>query len=417
VNTDGDVWYLITLSNNLPAWVSQYVAARVNDAPLGEVAMAATVPPSPTLSPTPTPTNTPTVTPTPIPSPTPVLPPGANGRVYAGSRVNLRSGPDQTYDSLGLLEPSAPLAVLGRNDAGTWVQANTFDGRSGWLLSQLVDAASFSLAALPVTWSGPPIPNGLIFDASVIAQARQIYARGQQLGNQTARFIVIGDSIIANTPEWAGIFTSIRNNTYTLGSFTELQTTIDFYRPGNSFGADFQTARAGYATRYILDPTWADPEFCEKRENVLTCEIRRSRPAFAIIYIGHIDMQGKSTSGYAENLDTIVQTLMNAGIIPVLNTVAYSEAAVSAINKLEWMAYMNTTIKETAARYNLPVVDFQSLAAQLPNNGCIPDGRHLTYGVDGVVNFNGDQHRYGKDLRELMNLQMMEALRVYVFQR
>jgi hypothetical protein len=77
---------------------------------------------------------------------------------------------------------------------------------------------------------------------------------------------------------------------------------------------------------------------------------------------------------------------------------------------------MNNIIRDAAARYNLPLVDFQPAASLLPGQGCISDGRHLTYGVDGVVNFAGDESRYGKDLRELMNLQMMEALRAYVFQ-
>jgi hypothetical protein len=34
-----------------------------------------------------------------------------------------------------------------------------------------------------------------------------------------------------------------------------------------------------------------------------------------------------------------------------------------------------------------------------------------------VVNFNGGERQYGKDLRELLTLQVMHDLRVNVFQR
>jgi uncharacterized protein YgiM (DUF1202 family) len=139
INPAGEVWYLITLPNGLPAWVSQAVAVRVDDAPLGQIAMAVTVPASPTLSPTPTLTATPT------------LPPGANARVHAESRVNLRKGPALTYFTLGLLDPYTPLAVIGRNEDGTWVQANTYDFRSGWILADLVDPVFLTVAALPIT--------------------------------------------------------------------------------------------------------------------------------------------------------------------------------------------------------------------------------------------------------------------------
>jgi hypothetical protein len=77
---------------------------------------------------------------------------------------------------------------------------------------------------------------------------------------------------------------------------------------------------------------------------------------------------------------------------------------------------MNNIIRDTATRYQLPLVEFQRAARRLPNQGCIEDGRHLSYRFDGVVNFGGDEQRFGKDLRELMNLQMMDLLRAYVFQ-
>ena len=109
INTEGDTWYLITLENGTEAWLSQWVAERMDNVPLGLIAQAATVPASPT--PLPTKTSTPTLT----PSPTSTLPPGANARIYEASRVNLRSGPGLGFAKLGLLEPNAPLQLIGRS--------------------------------------------------------------------------------------------------------------------------------------------------------------------------------------------------------------------------------------------------------------------------------------------------------------
>jgi uncharacterized protein YgiM (DUF1202 family) len=423
VNSVGDVWYLIELTNGTPAWISQYVAARGDDAPLGQIAQAATIPASPTPSPTLTPT------PTYTPSLTPTLPPGANARIYDDSRVNLRAGPGTNFSALGLMEPGAPLALIGRNTASTWVNVNTFDGRSGWVFRELVVVLNINIAALRVTWTEPTAVvvappagggrvgtgSGSLITGSTLANVRSIYARGQQRGNRPNSFIVVGDSVSARSPEWSPFFAAFGRGNYSLGAYGYLQPTVDFFQPSGSFGVDFQTARAGFATHFILDPVWADPAVCAPGETPLACEYRTRKPATAILYLGLMDMQISTIGAFQQNLDTIVRSLIDWGVIPILNTSTLANGSEIKQRFGADMDQINSIVRQMAARYQVPLMDFQQASYSLPNQGCLQDGAHLSYRIDGYTEFNGDERIYGKDLRELLTLQYLDELRNHVF--
>ena len=95
--------------------------------------------PSPTASPTPepTPTEAPTETPTSLPTDTPtvVLP-----RLIASRTVNVRAGPGTNYPVIDTLPSNVPLVIIGQNEQGTWWQAQSPDGRIGWVADSVVDA-------------------------------------------------------------------------------------------------------------------------------------------------------------------------------------------------------------------------------------------------------------------------------------
>ncbi len=99
-----------------------------------------------------TPRPTVTDTPTPAPSPTPL--PDA---LVARDQVNLRAGPGTLYNIIGGLHSGEPLTVVGRNNAGDWVQITTADGKAGWVASSLL---TFNLdpRTVPVAQNIPPPP-------------------------------------------------------------------------------------------------------------------------------------------------------------------------------------------------------------------------------------------------------------------
>ena len=75
-------------------------------------------------------------------------PAGPTGRVV--QRLNVRSGPGITFDTLGLLEPGVAVSLTGKNTTASWFQIDypAGPGGRGWVTSQYVqtDAA----ADLPV---------------------------------------------------------------------------------------------------------------------------------------------------------------------------------------------------------------------------------------------------------------------------
>lgn len=398
-----DVWYLIRYGDDTSAWVSGWVADRAHGAGLEQIALAATIPPSPT----PSPTNTPEPA-----SPTPTLLPGANAWIESGGAVNLRSGPGTIFASTSRLAPYTPLNITGRNADATWYSCMTFDGRVGWVSADFVALHGVDLANLPLLHLEPTAVSAA--SSSTSSQPlRTIYQQGQRLGNLANAFIVIGDSTSGGNNAILPFFTAFGRGSYTLGQYSYLQSTIDFF--AGSFGATFQTAQSGFATWFVLDPMWANPALCQPGETPLTCEIRLRRPSVAFVYIGIMDMLVGTPESYAQNLNTIVQTLTNSGVIPVLSTLTTSDATVTAAGNAGKIEAINRSIRLTANRYQIPLIDLQQAAHGLPNQGCLEDGHHLSFRVDGVTHFTGDEQIYGKDLRELLSLQMLHELRQTVF--
>ncbi len=93
---------------------------------------------------------TPTATPTPDP---PTATPQPAGPTAAGN-ANLRQGPGTEYAVVGGVAAGRPLAVVGRNAAGDWLQLD--DG--AWIAAFLVSGAD--VASLPVTAVTAFLPGG-----------------------------------------------------------------------------------------------------------------------------------------------------------------------------------------------------------------------------------------------------------------
>lgn len=125
-------------------------------APTPEPTATPTSPPPPTD--TPMPTDTPV--PTPVPSPTPTPQPEA---VVAVDLLNLRAGPDTSYDVLTMLEEGTRLKVVGRTEANDWLKVVTADGREGWVFAEMVtvssDVGAIAVAQAPPTPTPPPSPT------------------------------------------------------------------------------------------------------------------------------------------------------------------------------------------------------------------------------------------------------------------
>ncbi|MBC8100834.1 MAG: SGNH/GDSL hydrolase family protein, partial [Armatimonadetes bacterium] len=199
---------------------------------------------------------------------------------------------------------------------------------------------------------------------------------------------------------------------YNLGDYAGLQAVITHYsgtlaRDQNSFANTSLAAGPGWTTATALDPAYANPSVCAPGETPLACEYRLTLPAVALIMLGSNDVQYFGADTYAANLDRITQMTVDAGVIPILSTlpprIGY-EGQVDAFN---------TVVRETAARYGVPLWDYYGVMASLPNSGLSGDGLHPSTsprGYEGAADFSGDNLAYGYVMRNLTALQALDAV-------
>jgi lysophospholipase L1-like esterase len=109
---------------------------------------------------------------------------------------------------------------------------------------------------------------------------------------------------------------------------------------------------------------------------VLDKVLAQQDPEVAIVMIGTNDMRADET--YRKGLETVVEKCLAANCIPILNTIPPKR------NREDMVAAINVVIKETAAKYKVPLVDFHAeVVKRRPGktwDGTLigKDGVHLT---------------------------------------
>jgi len=116
-------------------------------------------PAKPTMTSEPTavpPTATPAA-PTATPEPPTVAPSPTSevSRLTANASVNVRSGPGTNYPQIGRLQAGQSFDITGKNPAGDWWQFD-FNGRSGWVVANLVRASGGERVQVAANIAPPP---------------------------------------------------------------------------------------------------------------------------------------------------------------------------------------------------------------------------------------------------------------------
>jgi hypothetical protein len=350
--------------------------------------------------------------------------------------VNVRPEPNIDNQPVGVIRAGTTVVVEGRNPGSLWLFVRTEDSSvRGWVdisfLALSEDArvntlpvvspaeADAGSADTPEVSDDPEATPGveatefvipeenldlptLVLTEPVLANVRAIYARGQQSGKSPASFMKIGESNTAGTVflcpfEWG---------TYELGDYGELQGIIDLFNQTKSFCRYNQTAQNGFATSNVLDSTWADPNDCEPNETPLACEVRRNVPAYAIIYMGIGDMGRLSPERYQENLTTMIRFLSDNGVVPIITTFPMADS----FNRDGNPQMFNQISRDVAAATRVPLIDLRVATYEYSNHGTGPDGYHLSVRDTAETTFTGDELMYGRTLRELLTLQVLNQL-------
>jgi lysophospholipase L1-like esterase len=359
-------------------------------------------------------------------------------------RAKLRVGPGTEWTFFGYAEAGENLHLDGRAPfTNIWVRATTADGRVAWIFGELVAASPVQLNTLPIVWDGTPITPGQPVEpapapttqeatavpeesapvnlapmphydvvSGISRHAREIYVKGQELGNHPNVFSKVGDSITVS-PYFLYPFGW---GTYNLRGYGDLQAVVNYFggtaaRDGNnSFSNPSLAAYNGITSSGILDPNSAWTQVCQTGESPLECEYRVVKPSIALIMIGTNDVVSVPLETYRANLTRIVQITVDRGIIPVLSLIPTRQGYENAI------AAYNQVIADTAAAFDIPLWNFGGSIYALDHNG-LSDGIHPSappgtapddYSVTG--DFTVENLRYGYTIRNLTALQVLDAV-------
>jgi uncharacterized protein YraI len=345
------------------------------------------------------------------------------------STLNVRTGDDTTNPAVGQLIVNTIVAIEGRNQIGNWLLIHTADNSiRGWVASRYINISSdIDISAVPVVGdviavaTEAPAEVAPMMSGAEIALAEQlsaipivptisgnavnIYRRGIEQGRNPQHFIQIGDSN-AESQAYLGL---LGQRNYTLGSYGYLESTIDYFVGGgiNSFTNKGQTAQSGNLTTTVIDPIFADPRYCPGTAP-LDCELNRTNPSIAIIYLGAADRQAIDHETYYNALRTIVERSIANNVLPILTLMPTKPHPQRSQQKgMEF----NMIMIEISRQYDIPLINMWSAVRDLPEYGMQNDLLHFTYGGVPFLSFTGRETQWGYTRWNLEVLKTLHALR------
>ena len=200
-----------------------------------------------------------------------------------------------------------------------------------------------------------------------------------------------------------------------LGPYGDLQAVIDQFegvpaRSGNwqkdSFATIGLAAAQGFNVASSLNPTWANPQWCQNSESPAACEYRVAKPTLAIIMFGTNDATYTEASTYDYYLRRLVALTLDSNVVPLLNTFPTRPEAP------EKSLLLNQIVVKVAADYGVPLVNLSRALEDLPNHGVDPqDTIHLSVPADKRVDvFSAQNLQAGFTVRNLVTLQALQAV-------
>ncbi len=200
----------------------------------------------------------------------------------------------------------------------------------------------------------------------VTVTAINTYQRGLALGNDPRAFSKVGDcqsisEVMLGIYDIPGRYTLRDEDAY-------LQETIDQFR--GSFNRDGYAVKGGFNAAAVLSPLWADPAVCLPGESPLECELRVHKPGIMIISL-EVWWEGRTVERYETYMRQIIETALEAGVVPILSTKA---------DNVEGDYSINYTTAKLAYEYDIPLWNFWLAVQPLDFRGLDPerDDFHIT---------------------------------------
>jgi hypothetical protein len=350
------------------------------------------------------------------PSSAPQIPQSENGIAGTTREIaHMYAGPGDDFAVLLVVPEGWPLLAVGRTEDAAWIQA-VVNHYTGWmnagLLTLYAETDTLPIPAdapirveLPVPLDGP---SGVI-ETSLRQSLREVYMRGQELGNYADVFSKVGDSITASNQ----FLTPLGQGEYDLDQYGYLEEALAFFsgREGegfDSFANSSFAARSGWSSDDVLEVGGNSSASCYPAETRLECEYRMTRPSIALIMLGTNDVGYLDSRTYRANMERIVQISLDLGIIPVLSTIPdrpYSRVAGRVFE-------FNAILVDIARTYEIPLWDYWLALQGLPNQGLSADNIHPSSDRSlGAGIFSPYGLTYGYNMRNLTALMMLYVIR------
>ncbi len=340
-----------------------------------------------------------------------VLPTGAQNRaqvIQMPSNLRLRSAPTTDSETIEFLTSGTTLLILQQSTDGTWYEVQV-EGttQQGWVAADFVQTLGEGDVPVSSTTFSDTVVNGIPILTGVNQNAVDIFKRGQAIGNRATVFTKIGDSITYT--DW--FLDTIGDGVYELGSYWYLQNVVDYFgvtpaRDENSFKHNSVAAQSGWSAHLMQDPDYASA-LCQVNETPLECEYRITRPSIALIMLGTNDVGFVDSYAFRINMEWVVQTTIDHGIIPVISTIP------NRLDKQERIPEFNGIIREIAQKYQIPLWDYHAILSTLPNEGLSTDGVHPSSsprGYVGQADFTESNLQFGFPMRNMTALQVLHSI-------
>lgn len=340
-----------------------------------------------------------------------------NARVIQmGNTLRLRTSPTTSSETIDYLASGTPLTILEQSTDHTWfrVQVNA-TGQQGWVAASFVEPISETNSPTESNTFSDTVVEGVPILTGLNQNAINIFRKGQTLGNRANVFSKVGDSITFTDY----FLDNLGAGVYNLDAYWYLEGAINFFsgtiaRDQNSFQQDSIAAQAGWNAYLLQDPEYANAALCYEGETPLECEYRHTRPAVALIMLGTNDAGFVNPYAFRVNMEWIVQTSIDHGVIPVLSTIP------NRLGEPAQVIQFNGIIRDVAARYQVPLWDYSRIMATLPGEGLGPDGIHPSgspAGWIGMADFKASNLVYGFPIRNLTALHILHSIWQQVIMR
>ncbi|MBT8480913.1 MAG: SGNH/GDSL hydrolase family protein, partial [Myxococcales bacterium] len=233
--------------------------------------------------------------------------------------------------------------------------------------------------------------------AEVTAHVREIHARSPERRDDA--FSKMGGSSAASRAFLHCFATSYVD----LGEHQDLAETVAYFAAGrrNSFNRESEAAGVSWNLRYVLGGRPAN----------FRNELARTQARWALILFGGNDAQNENERVYVKRLVYLVEEITEMGVVPILGAALPRRNAY----KDRWIRRFNAITEAVATHWSLPYIDYHGALSALPRKGLARDGVHPNVlgqgGLKAACRFTDRGLRYGNNLRNLLTLEMLDALR------